>query len=257
MALRLGGLQQALDLGGDLRLQMALQDLALLGRQQLVALGDLLAEVERDPVGTLAPPLVEDVDDEAQVARLDVRLVAARVERPLQVGGVAGDLLLHALPCRVVVLDVSERLLGAARQRQGRVDGPAAGEIRHGASGQAASSSPVAAKRWKRATESARSMLRCSKVAAAMLRIGSGDGARLAALVQRGVRLFEPRFAAGDIGFRLRQLAPQVLDLGPNGPTQDGQARVRLIRLDQRGGRAFLAVPKVVVRLLLDPALAL
>ena len=49
----------------------------------------------------------------------------------------------------------------------------------------------------------------------------------------------------------------RVLDLGPNSPTQDGQARTRLIRLDQRGGRAFLAVPKVVVRLLLDPALAL
>ena len=102
-----------------------------------------------------------------------------------------------------------------------------------GASGQAASSRPVAAKRWNLATALARSVLRCSKVAAAVSRVGSGDGARLAALAQRVVRLFEPalrryrhRLSACDSWRRSSStLAPTV-------SRSDGQARVRLLRLD-------------------------
>ncbi len=74
---------------------------------------------------------MQDLDDQPEVIAFDVGLQAAPAERTLQGGGVARDLLLHPFPRRLVVLDVGERLLGAARQGEGRVDGPAAGQIRH------------------------------------------------------------------------------------------------------------------------------
>jgi hypothetical protein len=54
VALGIGGLQQTLYFGGDLRLQMVLEDFALLGSQQRVALGDFLGETQSEGVGTLS-----------------------------------------------------------------------------------------------------------------------------------------------------------------------------------------------------------
>ena len=58
-----GGLQQALDFGGDLGLQMVLQHGPFVRGEQFAALGDLFGEPRGEAVRAFAPVLVDDVHD--------------------------------------------------------------------------------------------------------------------------------------------------------------------------------------------------
>ncbi len=68
--LALGVLQQFLNCGGDLGLQMILQHLALAGREQLPPLGNLRLKPEFKAIGSLGTVLIDNGDDKTIVGRL-------------------------------------------------------------------------------------------------------------------------------------------------------------------------------------------
>lgn len=70
------------------------------------------------------------MDDKAPVAHFGLRLLPERAERVLQLRQILADLLAGARPGIVVVFDLRQRLLDAARQRERRVDRPETGKVR-------------------------------------------------------------------------------------------------------------------------------
>ena len=127
--LGLGRAQEALDLGGDFRLQVILEHLAFLCGEQLAALVNVVGQPPRELVGSLGTIVKEDVDNETPVAGLGTRLVAKRAQGALQLLQILRDLPLHAGPDRLIVQDMHERLLDASCKRQSGINGPWAAQV--------------------------------------------------------------------------------------------------------------------------------
>lgn len=122
--LPLGCLQEPLDLGGDLGLEVVFEQSALARGQELAALGDHCSQSGGELVGVLRTVLVNDADDHAVVTGVGLGLLTERGQRAPEFAVVVGDLALDARPGLVVVGHLRQGLLGAAGQRERRLDRP-------------------------------------------------------------------------------------------------------------------------------------
>ena len=114
----------ALQVGGDLLLEMLLKQRALLGGQDQALFRQFRIESLFERVGALRPLLIDDAHDESVVAGLRRRGMALGGHCALQLREVAPDLALHAIPVRLLRRDIDQCLLGAPGNGQRGLDAP-------------------------------------------------------------------------------------------------------------------------------------
>jgi hypothetical protein len=249
--------QQTLDLGRDLGLQMILQHGPFLGRKQFGTLGDLLGEARGKTIRTLGAIPIDDVDDEAPVARFGRRLVAECAEGALQLRQFFVDLPLHARPRVVVVPEIRQRLLDSARQREGGINRPGARHVRQFDLRQCRPEQAGSG-------ELLQPRNRLSPCFGALLQdrggaFGSftGDCAYLGRLAEGLVGKLQSAFPGFDGETGVGQFPLQLLDLGADRFAQRFEPGGDLFGLAARRREPFLASLHVVARLLLAQALTL